>query len=166
MLWIFSSMINISKNSVVKNSSMYLLSYYVYRFLNLLLVYFHIPVPKTWKLQIRESNVRAKFLAYSKTYSLKYQLFYSTVCGVFPSVWNINIDQAKVQLCVCMYFRSPVHSVCSNHEVVVIQPRTGTAMFLGYVANYAYYHRPPTPPVATVFLYLFISPLYPISPHH
>ena len=36
---------------------------------------------------------------------------------------------------VCVYFRPPVYAVCSNYEVVVFQPRTGTAQGLGSVAS-------------------------------
>ena len=36
---------------------------------------------------------------------------------------------------VCMCYRPPVRAVCSNHEVVVFQPRTVTDPYLGSVAN-------------------------------
>ena len=53
-----------------------------------------------------------------------------------------------------------------NHEVVVIQHRTGNALYLGSVANFTYYTSPPTPPVSTNFLGLFISPPLSYRPPH
>ena len=57
-------------------------------------------------------------------------------------------------------FRPPVRAVCQNHEVVVFQPQTGTALDLVSVANYKFYSNPPTPTVSTGFLDLFIYPIY------
>ena len=67
-------------------------------------------------------------------------------------------------VCVCVYFCSPVRAVCPNHEVVVFQPRKGTTPYLRSVANSKFYYSPTAPPVSTVFLDLFIYPLYPTPP--
>ena len=61
---------------------------------------------------------------------------------------------------VLFYFIPPVCTMCPNHEVVVFQPRTGTAPDLGSVANYTFYSNSPDPSVSTNFLNIFISPLY------
>ena len=53
--------------------------------------------------------------------------------------------------------------VYPNHEVVVFQPREGTALYLGSLDKYTSYSNPPAPPVSTNFLDLFIS-TYPIAP--
>ena len=62
-------------------------------------------------------------------------------------------------MCVYVYFRPPVHAGFLNDEVVVLQPRTGTAPDLGSIANYAFYSKPPTPPVSAVFMDI-LFPLY------
>ena len=65
----------------------------------------------------------------------------------------------KVLLC----FRPPVCVVCPNNEVVVFQPRTGTAPELGSVSNYIFYSNSPAPTVSTGFMDLFISLHYPTA---
>ena len=57
-----------------------------------------------------------------------------------------------------MCFWSPVPEICPIHEVVVLQPWTGTTPYLGYVSNYTSSYNPPAPPVSTNFLDLFTSP--------
>ena len=71
-----------------------------------------------------------------------------------------------MKLCVCVYFWSLVHVVCLIHEVLVFQPRTGTATYLGSFTDYIFYSRPPSPPVSTVFLDIFMFPLYTTAPPH
>ena len=61
-------------------------------------------------------------------------------------------------------FWPPVHVACLNIEVLVFQPRTGTAMNLGSVDNYTFYSNYPAPTFSTNFLDIFISPLYPNAP--
>ena len=65
---------------------------------------------------------------------------------------------------ICVYFWPPVRAVCQYHEVVVLHPFTGNTLDLGSIANYTFYSSPPDPPVSTVFLDLFIYPLYPTAP--
>ena len=69
-------------------------------------------------------------------------------------------------LLLLLYFRTPVCAVCMNHEVVVLQHLTGNAPYLGSVANFTSYTSPPTPPVSTNFLDLFISPSLSYRPPH
>ena len=57
-----------------------------------------------------------------------------------------------------VYFWPSVRVLCTNHEVVVFQPRTGTARDLVSVANYTFYCSPTAPPVSTDFMDIFISP--------
>ena len=66
--------------------------------------------------------------------------------------------------CVCVCNRQAVHEVFTNHEVVVFQPQTGTAQYLGSFASYNFYSNPPAPPVLTLFLDFSISLLHPTSP--
>ena len=64
-----------------------------------------------------------------------------------------------------LYFFPEVGVMCLNHDVVVFQPWTGTALYLGFFTNYTFYSNPPAPSVSTNFLDLCIAPLYPINPH-
>ena len=52
----------------------------------------------------------------------------------------------------------PVRVVCLSHDVLVLQPCTGTDPYLGSVANDIFYAILTAPPVSTVFLYNFIPP--------
>ena len=61
-------------------------------------------------------------------------------------------------------FQTTIFAVCTNHEVVVFQPKIGTAPDLDSVANYTFYSNSPAPPVSTNFLDILIYPLYPTSP--
>ena len=65
-------------------------------------------------------------------------------------------------LCFCTELRV----ICPNHEVVVIvfQPWTGNAPYLGSVDNYIFYSNPPAPPLSTNFLDIFKVPIFPITP--
>ena len=57
-----------------------------------------------------------------------------------------------------LYFQPPDRVVCPNHEVVMFQPRTGTAPDLGSIDNFTFYNSPPAPPVSTNFLDIFLPP--------
>ena len=63
-------------------------------------------------------------------------------------------------LCLC----PEVHAMFPNHAVVVFQPWTGNAPYLGSVDNYIFYSIPPAPPVSTNFLDIFNVPICPITP--
>ena len=79
----------------------------------------------------------------------------------------LNIVQTKgtdALTNMCVYNWPPVFAVCLNHEVVVFQPRTGTALDVGSIDSYNFHSSPPTPPVSTVFLDLSISLLHPTTP--
>ena len=68
----------------------------------------------------------------------------------------------RIVLLLC--FCPAVCVMCPNNLVVVFQPRTGTAPYLGSVANYTFYYNPPAPPVSTNFLDIFNVTLCPITP--
>ena len=53
-------------------------------------------------------------------------------------------------------FFPSVCGVCPNHEMVVLQPWTRTALRLGSVGNYKFYSKPHAPPVSSGFLDLLI----------
>ena len=70
--------------------------------------------------------------------------------------------QLLMMLLLC--FWPPVRVMCLNHDVVVLQPWSETALDLGSVANYTSYSNPPLLPVSTSFLDIFIYPFYPNAP--
>ena len=74
----------------------------------------------------------------------------------------ITMVTNTIVLLLC--FRPSVHVMCPNHDVVVFQPCTGTAPYLGSGAKYTFYSNPPSPPVLTNFLDIFIVPICPIAP--
>ena len=57
-------------------------------------------------------------------------------------------------------FQPLVCAGCSNYEVMMFQPRSGTALYLGSVANYTSYSNPSASPISINFLDVFFSPLY------
>ena len=67
-----------------------------------------------------------------------------------------------IVLLIC--FCPAVCVMCTNHEVLVFQPQTGTAPYPGSVANYTFYYNPTAPPVSTNFLDIFNVPLCSITP--
>ena len=84
--------------------------------------------------------------------------------GTGLSLWRLNAfnrSRACGRRCCCCV---SIYVLCTNHEVVVFQPRIGTALDLGSVANYTFYSNPPAPPFSTGLLGIFISHLYPTAP--
>ena len=79
---------------------------------------------------------------------------------ILHSSLGSNSSQGYMLLC----FWPSVHAVCPNHEVVVFRPWTVITPDLGSVANYTFYSNPPAPPVSTVFMDIFVSPLYSTTP--
>ena len=63
---------------------------------------------------------------------------------------------------MCLCYWPPVRLVCPNHDVVILQPRTGTAPELGSVANfYNFKYIPPASSGLTVSgLLKFPPPFY------
>ena len=104
----------------------------------------------SWKLVVSEVMFKGPFM------TTGWCLFCSPIVCVANPVDHV--------WWVCVYFLPPVHAVFLNHEVVVFQPQTGTAPDLGFVANYTFYYSPPALPVSTIFLDVFIYPLYPTPP--
>ena len=69
-------------------------------------------------------------------------------------------------MCVCV-FRHPVRVVCSNHEVVVLQPLKVITYYLGSVVivnNFIL--APPAPPISTVSGSFYIPSSSYHHPHH
>ena len=82
----------------------------------------------------------------------------------FYFVWGIlyahNFSHlCDVCVCVCLCVNQPpVQTVCPNYEVVVFQPWTVTATYLGSVAIFNnFILAPPAPPVSTVSGYFYIT---------
>ena len=88
-----------------------------------------------------------------------------TINDLQKSNWYVFPPEARIFVYVYVYFWPPVRTVCPNHDVVVFQPRTGTAPDLVSVANYTFYYNRPAPPVSTVFLDLVIYLFHPTDPH-
>ena len=61
----------------------------------------------------------------------------------------ITMVTTIIVLLLCVW--PSVCVMCPNHDVVVFQPWTGTAPYLGSVANYTFYSNPPSPSVSTIF---------------
>ena len=61
-------------------------------------------------------------------------------------------------------FRPAFRARCPNNAVVVFQPRTGNAPYLGSINNFTFYSNPPAPPVSTNFMDICVVPLYPTAP--
>ena len=75
-------------------------------------------------------------------------MWFSRECGVLGT---------NILFC----FRPPVRVVCPNHKVVVFQHWTGTAPYLGSVANYTFYSTPSRTTYLNHFSgYLHLHPLY------
>ena len=59
------------------------------------------------------------------------------VCeGTYLFPININSHYYVKKLNPFLFFWPPVREVCTNYEVVMFQPHTGTSTDLGYIANF------------------------------
>ena len=67
-----------------------------------------------------------------------------------------------IVLLLCLY--PAVCVMCPNNAVAISQPWTGADPYLGYITNFTFYSNPPSLPVSTKFMDLFIVTLYPTAP--
>ena len=100
------------------------------------------------------------YLLFFMFYVLRFMLlllFFYVLCFMFYVLFFMFYVLCFM-LFLLLYFQPPVRALYPNHEMVVLQPQTGTAMELESISNLTFYTSRLTPPVSTTFLDLFLPP--------